>query len=75
MSNVYDIIGKEAIIDCLTEQLKSIGVTSMLPGDKVKIIRYDGDSDSYGDCYEVSDGVFKNFGYIIPLKWLNILEA
>ncbi|RWX00939.1 hypothetical protein [Flavobacterium cerinum] len=67
-------IGKEAIIDCLTEQLREISITSFLPGTKVTIIKYDGYSDNYGDCYEVTDGMIKNFGYIIPRRWLNIIE-
>jgi len=75
MENVNDPIGKEAVIDCLTEQLKSISVTSLLPGSKVTIIKYDGYSDNYGDMYEVTDGMFKNFGFIIPRRWLNIIEV
>ncbi|GGB82835.1 hypothetical protein GCM10007424_23580 [Flavobacterium suaedae] len=69
-----DIIGKQAIIDCLTEQLRGLGIKDMLPGKEVTIINYNGNLEQFGDCYEVSDGMFQNIGYVVPLRWLNIIE-
>lgn len=63
-------IGKKAIISCTTEQLQSINV-ELQPGTEVTILRYDGQSPTYGPCYEVTDGAFENFGFIVPLQWLN----
>jgi hypothetical protein len=64
------IIGKMAKIDCLPEQLISLGIHELVRGSKVKIIGFDVDHVVYGEIYRVSnDGLAY---YFIPLKWLII---
>lgn len=71
------IVGKEAIIECVQSSIKQLGISTLLPGSKVKIIKYDGYSDAFGDCYRVSDdpNISDDLSFIIPLKWLNIIEV
>lgn len=68
-----------AVIDCLTEQLERIGIkinSHVYPGKRVKIYRYEGKHDDFGEMYAVDDGsgISPLFFFIIPLKWLNVQE-
>lgn len=77
MKNKNIIVGKKAVIDCLTEQLKQIGIPSdckhIYPGKEVKIFRYDDEHSKFGSFYKVDDlsGCPADFFYSIPLIWLN----
>lgn len=78
MKNKNIIVGKKAVIDCLTEQLEQIGIPSdckyIYPGKEVKIFQYDDEHSKFGSVYRVDDfsGVPSDFFYSIPLIWLNI---
>lgn len=64
--------GEKAKVNCLTEQLRLIQVTELMPGDEVYIVRKSF-TDKDKDFYIVNKEAFKTTGQTLPENYLENL--